>query len=95
MGKIKLDKDQKAYLETTAGSDINLTRFIKATKAHLGAVELENVWSHAAIPYLANHTSLNKQQATRRLLQHKVKQRLAEFKTAVMMVHCNIFYWMS
>ncbi|KAF9545057.1 hypothetical protein EC957_011298 [Mortierella hygrophila] len=85
MGKIKLDKDQKAYLETTAGSDITLTGFTKATKAHLGAVELENIWSHAAIPYLANHTSLNKQQAARRLLQHKIKQRLAEFKTAVMM----------
>ncbi|KAF9135696.1 hypothetical protein BGW39_001095 [Mortierella sp. 14UC] len=85
MTKIKLHKDQKAYLETTAGSDITLTGFVKATNAPLGAVELENIWSHAAIPYLANHTSLNKQQAARRLLKHKIKQRLAEFKTAVMM----------
>ncbi|KAF9156854.1 hypothetical protein BG015_000032 [Linnemannia schmuckeri] len=85
MGKIKLHKDQKAYLETTAGSDITLTGFTKATKLPLGAVELENIWSHAAIPYLANHTSLNEQQAAKRLVQHKIKQRLAEFKTAVMM----------
>jgi hypothetical protein len=33
MGKIKLDKDQKAYLETTAGSDITLAGFTKAKKA--------------------------------------------------------------
>ncbi|KAF8947313.1 hypothetical protein BGZ47_009610 [Haplosporangium gracile] len=74
MRKIKLHKDQKAYLEITAGSDITLTGFTKATKSSLGAVELENIWSHAAIPYLTNHTSLNKQQVARRLLQHKIKQ---------------------